>query len=443
VANPLKGFLDVKRREVPFVVLMFLYFFLVIAVFWILKPIKKALFLSFYDGRTFDLFGSALGGPQAELVAKIGNMLVAVLAMTVFTALSRQLHRHRLTLIFSLFSAVTMLGFIVWLDVGGAPAVWSFYLFGDLFNTLMVATFFAFLNDSVRPDDTKRLYGPIVLGGLVGGWAGSWLADAQIDALTTDQWLLVCCGLTAVIMVAATLAGRLVERDPPPESKRTSAERAVEHRGGNPALEGARVVFRSRYLLAIVTIVGLYEIISTILDYQFTSTVVHYLRGDAIGQQISRVYFITNCFSLGIQLLLTSAIMKRFGLRVALLIMPLAILGNSVAFMALPFLWVGSFLSTTDNALNYSVNQSAKEALYTPASRDEKYKAKAFIDMFVQRFAKAIAVGVALALHAFFGGFGAVRWLSLFVVVLVAVWIVAASYAGRRFRELTGAEPPK
>jgi AAA family ATP:ADP antiporter len=141
-----------------------------------------------------------------------------------------------------------------------------------------------------------------------------------------------------------------------------------------------------------------------------------------------------------VQLLLTSAIMKNAGVRVALLVTPLAILGNSVAFLALPILWVGSLLNTTDNALNYSINQSAKESLYTPTSRDEKYKAKAFIDMFVQRAAKAIAVGVNLLLAAWFGGFEAVRWLSLVVAVLVAVWIVAASYAGRRFRELTGAE---
>ena len=107
-----------------------------------------------------------------------------------------------------------------------------------------------------------------------------------------------------------------------------------------------------------------------------------------------------------------------------------------------PALWFGSMLSTTDNALNYSLNQSTKEALYTPTTRDEKYKAKAFIDMFVQRFAKVLAVGVSLLVTSLFTDFATVRWLSLFTIAVVVVWALAARYAGRRFHELTDDEPP-
>ena len=81
--------------------------------------------------------------------------------------------------------------------------------------------------------------------------------------------------------------------------------------------------------------------------------------------------------------------------------------------------------------------QSAKEALYVPTTRDEKYKAKAFIDMFVQRFAKAIAVGVSLGITTVFTDFSSVRWLSIFTVVVIALWLVAARYAGHHFREVT------
>lgn len=438
-ANPLKSFLDVRRRELPFVLLMFLYFFLVITVFWVLKPIKKDIFVDgFYGGwwnrETFDLFGLHLGGPEAEQLAKVANMLVALVATVVFTLLSRRLHRHRLTLIFAGFSIASLAAFTLTLNDPGEITVWLFYLFGDLFNTLMVATFFAFLNDSVAPNDAKRLYGPIVLGGVAGGAFGSLFVRAQIDTFSPTQWLLICAGVTGVIALLATIAGRLVEKNPPELPPR--AEEPVV--SGNAALEGARLVARSRYLLAIVTIVGLYEIISTILDYQFTATVA--AKAGDFGEHVATVYAITNTFALGFQLFLTSFIMKRFGVRVALLVMPLAILGNSVAFLALPVLWVGSLLNTTDNGLNYSINQSAKESLYTPTSRDEKYKAKAFIDMFVQRFAKALAVGVNLALATWFGGFEAIRWLSIIAVVLIAVWLLAASYAGRRFKELTGAD---
>ncbi|MEE8409378.1 MAG: Npt1/Npt2 family nucleotide transporter, partial [Myxococcota bacterium] len=138
-----------------------------------------------------------------------------------------------------------------------------------------------------------------------------------------------------------------------------------------------------------------------------------------------------------VQLFLTSWIMKRFGLGVALMVMPVVILASSGAFLALPMLWTGSALNTSDNGLNYSVNQSAREALYTPTTREEKYKAKAFIDMFVQRAAKAVAVGLNLAITAMFVGYEGVRWLSLVTVLVTVAWVIAARYAGRRFHEMT------
>ena len=89
----------------------------------------------------------------------------------------------------------------------------------------------------------------------------------------------------------------------------------------------------------------------------------------------------------------------------------------------------------TVNGYSYSINQSAKEVLYVPTTRDEKYKAKAFIDMFVQRFAKALAVGLSLLITTYFAGFESLRWLSLLTVVLLVLWILAVRYVGRVFAE--------
>jgi len=196
-------------------------------------------------------------------------------------------------------------------------------------------------------------------------------------------------------------------------------------------------VFRSPYLLSIVAIVGLYEIVSTILDFQFTNTVTHYLEGPAIGQWFSNVYLVTNIVALLVQLLLTGFVMSRLGVHVALLVLPVAILAASTGFAALPILLIGSLLNTADNGFSYSINQSAKESLYVPTTKDEKYKAKAFIDMFVQRFAKAVAVVVSLGITTVFVEYASIRWLSAVIIPLIVVWVFAAVYAGRRFREVT------
>ena len=252
----------------------------------------------------------------------------------------------------------------------------------------MVATFFAFLNDSVNAPAARRLYGLVGLGGVSGGVFGSSVVSANVTLLSFSTWLWLCSGLTVLIILLAWAAGRLVTR----EAVTASAEHTPVPPQGNAATEGARLVFSSRYLLSIVAIVGLYEVISTIIDFQFTFTVSHYLDGPEIGRHFALVYSITNWVSLLVQLFLTGFIMTRFGLAAALLVLPFTIALGSSAFVIFPALWVGSMLSTADNGFSYSINQSAKEALYVPTTAAEKYRAKAFIDMFVQRFAKAVAV---------------------------------------------------
>ncbi len=440
--SPLKAIFTVRRDELPLAMLMFGYFFLVITSFWVLKPIKKALFIEHYDAIGFTFPGTSwlMTAAQAEQLAKVLNMFVAVVAVIVFTWLVRHLRRQQLTFVFTAFFLVAYVAYASVIDQPGGLIVWSFYLFGDLFSTLMVATFFAFLNDSVTPDAAKRLYGLVGLGGVTGGVFGATTVRALIDRLGREDWLWICFGLAVAIAVLAWAAGRVVDRNPPPEPE--PKPEAAPKSSGNPALEGAALVFRSPYLLSIVGIVGLYEIVSTVMDFQFTSTIEHYLDGPAIGRQFATVFTITNWTSFLVQLLLTSFVMTRFGVGVALFVLPMAVLAGSGAMLALPVLWVGSLLNTADNGFSYSINQSAKEALYVPTTSEEKYKAKAFIDMFVQRFAKAIAVGVSLGITTAFTDFSSVRWLSLFTVAVVFIWLFAVRYAGRRFRDMTEEQSP-
>jgi len=434
--SPLKAIFDIRKSELPLALLMFSYFFLVITSFWILKPIKKSLFIQFYEKAGFDLFAWHLSGPQAELLAKVLNMVVAFVAVAVFTWLARHFRRQKLSFIFTFFFLACYVAYTFVIKSPKDFTIWTFYLFGDLFSTLMVATFFAFLNDSVTPDAAKRLYGLVGLGGVTGGVFGTTTVRALIAKVQVVGWLWICFGLGLLILAVAFGAGRMVEKDPPPEPEPAPAE--VEEKGkGNPALEGARLVFSSPYLLSIVAIVGLYEIVSTVMDFQFTSTIVHYLSGPAIGKQFATVFAITNMVSMLVQLFLTSFVMSRLGVGVALMVLPVAALAGSMGFLALPVLWMGSGLNTLDNGFSYSINQSAKEALYVPTTTDEKYKAKAFIDMFVQRFAKAVAVGVSLGITMVFREFSSLRYLSAFTLGIIVVWIFAVRYAGRRFKDMT------
>ncbi|MBT3266780.1 hypothetical protein HN371_06465 [Candidatus Poribacteria bacterium] len=294
-------------------------------------------------------------------------------------------------------------------------------------------------------DGAKRLYGVVGFGGVVGGAFASSVRVAAGSSVSTTGWLLILTGVAGAIVVLALLAGKRVDRaravaEPEPESapEPEAPEPEAARPAANPATEGARLVFSSRYLLAIVGIVGMYEIVSTIMDFQFSSAVVHYAAdGAAVGRHFDIVFAFTNNAAMVVQLFLTSFVMQRFNVGGALLVLPVAALAASLAFLALPILWVASALNPADNAFSYSINQSAREALYVPTTRDEKYKAKAFIDMLVQRVAKGVAIFISLGVTTVFTEFGAVRWLSLVTGAILLGWVATVRYAGRRFEELT------
>jgi AAA family ATP:ADP antiporter len=434
MANPWKAVMDIRRGELPFALLMFTYFLLVITTFWILKPIKASLFIEYYDATGFDLLSWHLTAAQAELFAKLLNMGVAFVAVLVFTQLSRRWERQNLTYVFSAFFLLTFGAYGALLGQPSGATVWTFYLFGDLYSTVMVVTFFAFLNDAVQPEAARRVYGLIGFGGVLGGVIGATFFRVWIDSLSRPSWMWIAIGIGLLIALTAGLAGRAIPENPD-SIPAPEPEPPQDHKPG--ALEGASLVFRSRYLLAIVAIVGLYEIVSTIVDFQFKATLSHFLDGEDIGRHQATVYAITNWVSMTVQLLLTSFVMTRLGVAIALAVLPVALSLGSTAFLLVPILWVGSSLNTADNGFSYSINQSAKETLYTPTTKDEKYKAKAFIDMFVQRFAKAVAVGISLLVSSLFADFSGVRWLSVVTLAFAVLWFVAVRYAGRRFHDLT------
>jgi AAA family ATP:ADP antiporter len=422
----LREMFPVRRDEYAFALPLLAYFFLVITTFWILKPLKKGLFIGFYRANGIDVLGAHLTAAQGELVAKVANMAVALVAVIAFSRLARTLRRQELTEVFAGFFTVAF-ALLAWAVARPSGAVaWAFYLLGDLYSTLMVATFFSFVSDSVDTDRAKRLYGVIGLGGVAGGAFGSSVVTAAVRRLSPSMWLLVTIAIGVVIVVLARIAARAA-----PIVQHTAADDPK----ASVALEGARLVSRSRYLLAIVTMVGVYEMVSTIMDFQFTATVQRALEGPALSMHFARVFAVTNWVALLVQLFATTYVMRRFGLTIALLVLPIAAATGTVAFLAVPTVWSASALNTADNAFNYSIQQSAKEALYVPTTRREKYMAKAFIDMFVQRVAKAVAVVVSLLISTVVTSISGLRVLSIATLVLLSMWIVAAVIAGRTFAE--------
>lgn len=74
-------FFDLEGEEWPRALGLALFFFLVIAVFWVLKPMKSGMFLSYFSANPVEVLGWTLSGAQAEQLARVLNMVVAYLVV--------------------------------------------------------------------------------------------------------------------------------------------------------------------------------------------------------------------------------------------------------------------------------------------------------------------------------------------------------------------------
>mgnify|MGYP006424901155 CR=1 FL=1 len=434
-------FFGIRAGEAPKAFGLSFYFFLVIAVFWVLKPLKRGLLISYFGEDPITMAGWTLTGAEAEQMGKVLNMVVAYGIVVVFTWLSNFLSRQQLVATFSAVFGGLFVLFAFTIEGLGQFGVWSFYVLGDIWTTVMVATFWAITNDLNTADEAERLYGVIGLGGVVGGFVGASVVSGLVTGIGRAPLLLgllvplaLIVGIVYWVNRCEVQRGRCPEGTPccPDDATGDGAEDEIDADGANAALEGAKLVFQSKYLLSIAAVLALYEITSNIVDFQLASIVETSITDDlARDQFFGFIGQATGIVSILVQLIVTPYVLNRYGVRVALFVLPAVVLMGSVGFLAVPILALAGFMSVGDNALNYSINQSAKEALYTPTSQDEKYKAKAFIDMFVQRAAKVFSVGLNLSLPALV--FGSVRWLSVPALLVIGAWLGVVRFLGQQF----------
>jgi AAA family ATP:ADP antiporter len=426
----LRNFVDIRKAEVEPAALFFSFWFFVIVVFQMLRPLKKGLFVEHL-------------GADVELYAKLSNIGVAILAVVVFTALYNRFGSRRLIPALCGIFVVALFGFAALLGGGGVPSAplnWSFYLFGDAWSTVWVTSFWAYLTELTRTEQSKRLYGLIGGGGVIGGLMANFAVWQYIEKSGIGVLLTGAAGVTIVIALIMLRLEALASRPGTAIGRQgTSApspsEPMAASRKENAALDGARLVIASKYLLAIAMITFLYEINSQILDYQY-STAAEALEG-AEGTQafFGRIGTIVGVVSVVTQLFFVSFIMRKFGLTVALLVLPAAMAAASGIYFLMPMLTTAGLLTISDNAFSYSINQTARETLFVPTSDDVKYKARAFINMLIQRIGKGAAILMALSFAAMADL--PIRYLSLLALFVIAIWVGFAWYAGRCFEALT------
>ena len=479
----LRLFTDVREGEGTTALLLALNVFLFLMAYYVAKVLREPLILT--GG------GPELTGAQLKSYTAAGQALVLAVAVPLYGALAGRVPRRRLINVVTGVFVACLAGFFALARLG-VPVGIPFYIWVGIFSVMIVAQFWAFANDVYTEDEGKRLFPIVGFGASAGAVAGVWAAGRLIEALGLVSLFAIAAG----VLIAATLLTNVIEarerrrteaRLPPAMTSRmlpaatgqfraaTGEYKAVadsteyqKATGTFTAIKRARtieeaereqiqstgsafaLVFRNRYLLLIAVLVMLLNWVNASGEYILGETVIRaaaaavaegraggLTEGDYIGRFYSSYFLGVNVLSLGLQLFVVSRVIKYLGVGVAILILPaLALAGYTVlAFgAALPIIRA---VKTAENSTDYSLNNTVRNVLFLPTTREEKYKAKQVTDSFAQR------AGDVLNSATIFVGTGilalGVRQLALINVALVAVWLAIAVFIGKRYAGLVTA----
>ena len=408
----------VKPEEVAAVGWSWLYIFAVLSSYYILRPIR-------------DQMGVA--GGVGNLQWLFAGTLVAMAFVNLpFGLLVKRLPRTRfIPITYRCFAAVIVLFALLLHWANAAQTVWvgrAFFIWVSVFNLFVVSIFWALIVDIFSSEDAKRLFGFIGVGATVGAIAGSAFTATLARYVPAAAMLI---GSVVLLEVAVFAVRRLSRQSAVLNSRpQHDAERAV----GGSILAGIAHPFTSAYLANISLFLLLFAITSTFLYFQQASIVSHSFseRGAQIAFFAS-VDLAVNVLTLSVQLFLTGRIVGTIGIGPTLGLLPaLTLLGFSV-LAAAPTLATLVGFQVLRRSSDYAIARPAREVLYTVVRREDRYKAKSFIDTFVYRLGDQVGAW----------SFTLISWLGFgttgFAVAAGAVsaaWLVNALWLGRRQKSL-------
>ncbi|MFC1573858.1 NTP/NDP exchange transporter [Candidatus Latescibacterota bacterium] len=431
--NLLEKFLSlftvVKAGEGITAILLSFNLFVLMCSYYIMKSVREALIL-------------AGGGAEVKSYAAAGQAILLIGAVKLFSMLASRMPRRQLINAVTIFY-VCCLGLFYVLAQINVPLGVVFYLWLGIFNLMMPALLWSFSNDIYSIEAGKRIFVIIAVGAQLGAIFGSYLAERLVKPLGVYQLLLAASGILILVLFVTNIVDSREKREASPlqgEAKQDS-DKPIGSKGA------FQLVFRNRYLLLIAFLMISLNLVNTTGEYILGKTILGVAteavsNGTAgelsIEQYITMVYAgfykYVNIATLLIQLFAVSRILKYFGTRVALLILPvIALLGYSIIIF-FPVLAIVRWAKTAENSTDYSLQNTVRQVLFLPTTREQKYKAKQAIDTFFVR-----AGDVLSAVLVFVG----TTWLSfrvkefaVFNLGLVIIWIILALIIGREYRRL-------
>lgn len=413
-----KRIVDVQPDELRALGLAFVFNFIVLGSYYVLRPIR-------------DEIGAA-GGLENLSWMFTATLVAMLIANALFSTIVARLSRRRfIPIAYRFFIANLILFFLLMRTLPSAQQMWvgrAFYVWVSVFNLFVVTVFWAFMTDVFNTEQAKRLFGFISVGGTLGGIVGGLLTASLVHRVGTANLLII----SAVLLEGGAWCVRFF----PTEFRGKHAAQMPEEMGaaerpiGGTLWSGITHAARSPYLLGICAFMLLHAV---------TATLVYFQQADITARQFTdraaRTAFFAqldvwvNVLTIVVQIFLTGRLLKWLGVGLTLAMLPAISLVGFFAIGMMPVLSLLALFQVLRRAMNYALSRPAREVLFTVLRREDKYKAKSFMDTFVYRAGDQIGAWSYPLLTWI--GLG-LTGISFVAAPLAAVWCALSLWLGRR-----------
>jgi AAA family ATP:ADP antiporter len=410
----LSRLVQVRPGEAPVLAWAWLYIFSVLSSYYIMRPIR-------------DQMGVAGGVHNLQWL--FTGTLIGMLVLNIpYAFLVKTLPRARFITITYRFFAANILLFAVALHFADATqTIWigrAFFIWISIFNLFVVSVFWALIVDTFNSEQGKRLFGFIAAGATIGAITGSSITATFARHVPTPLLLVGAIVLLEVAVFSVRHLSRLSEA-----LNARPQEVASEPVGGN-VLAGITHPFKSAYLANVSLFILLFTITATFLYFQQASLVRdNFHDRGAQTAFFAQIDLAVNVITLIVQLFFTGRIVGRLGVGVTLAILPALTLLGFGALAALPAVSTLVVFQVLRRSSDYAIARPTREVLYTVVPREDRYKAKSFIDTVVYRGGDQIGAWTyALVAMASFGS----TLMTAIAIGLAALWLINGLWLGRR-----------
>ena len=408
----LKPVVEIHPAERLKVCLMFLYFFLTIAMVYVLKPVRSSLFLE------------ELGAKNLRYVY-MGEGIFLIFVVWAYVQFAERVSKKVLyTGVLTLFILCLLLFrlFFYW----RLPYLSAyFYIWVAAFTITMTTQFWTLANDIFTTEQAKRLFGFMISGGSLGGIVGGLLTQQAVRWIQTEELLWATVGILGLCLVVIRAlwkeiphAGEIAAVPLPENHEKNSVVGPAE-----PSSSTLKIFLGSSYLVILACLVMMSKMTSTVVDNQFNRVVeLSILEKEARTAYFGGFMAWLNGLSFFMQFFVTGFCLRRLGLGPSLWILPTGLALAAFPSFLYPVLLTALPLRLFDGSVNYSIQQASKEILYLPIPSAIRYRVKPIIDMLGFRFAKTLG-GIYIAVAAPLLGLADEK-LGILVLCLIPFWML-------------------